>query len=144
MAWCPCLSCFWYPEAVIRILILLARARKSVRRDRLDRSNEILTTQEPFVSLGLAARNRLIHQQGLCVEFEPELALSSLAQLLPETQDRVRAIDTCEFVVGVAQDMSDDTQDMFNCIRQVLSVAAPVKPKGRTRARAEDDDMAIA
>ena len=132
-----------YPEAVIRILILLARARKSVRRDRLERSNEVLTTHEPFATLGLAARNQLIHQQGLCVEFEPEQALTSLAQLLPEPQDRVRAFQTCEFVVGVAQDMSEETLDMFNRIRQVLVIAPAAKTKIRARAKDADEDDAL-
>lgn len=125
-----------YPEAVIRMLILLAHARKAVRRDRLERSNELLNMHEPFVALGGATRNRIIHQQGLIVEFEPEQALAALPLLLPDPKDRQRAIESCEFVVGTADEMSDETQDMFTSIREVLKLSEKQKPAARTRARA--------
>ncbi|MBS2085473.1 hypothetical protein KCH33_26080, partial [Klebsiella pneumoniae] len=41
-----------FEEAVIRMLILLADSRGSVRRDRLERSAKVLTKDEPFASLG--------------------------------------------------------------------------------------------
>jgi hypothetical protein len=41
-----------FEEAVIRMLILLAESRGSVRRDRLERSAKVLTKDEPFASLG--------------------------------------------------------------------------------------------
>lgn len=125
-----------YPEAVIRMLILLARARKAVRRDRLERSNELLNMHEPFAALGSSTRNRIIHQQSLIVEFEPEQALATLPLLLPEAKDRQRAIESCEFVVGANDEMSDDTQEMFASIRAVLDLPGKPKPASRTRARA--------
>ena len=47
-----------FEEAVIRMLILLAEARGSVRRDRLERSSKVLTRDEPFASLGVERRGR--------------------------------------------------------------------------------------
>jgi pimeloyl-ACP methyl ester carboxylesterase len=127
-----------YPEAVIRMLILLAHARKSVRRDRLERSNEMLSTHEPFAALGSASRARIIHQQGLIVEFEPGMALATLPLLLPDKADRRRAIKQCEFVVGSREEMNEETREMFDRIRTALDVGEPVaKPRnGRKPARA--------
>ena len=118
-----------FAVAVIRILILLARSRKSVRRDRLDRANDMLTTQEPFVSLGEDARTRIIHQQNLIVEFEPEQAIATLPRLLPNAEDRPKAIALCEHVAGAYAQMTGDTRDMFKRIRKVLEIADEAKPQ---------------
>jgi len=128
-----------YAEAVIRMLILLAHARKSVRRDRLERSNEVLAEHQPFASMGVATRNRIIHQQSLTVEFEPEQALSTLPRLLPAAEDRARAIAACEYVLGKAEDMNIETRDMFDRIRVVLEAVGATslpKPKAARGARA--------
>ena len=125
-----------YPEAVIRMLILLAHARKAVRRDRLERSNELLNMHEPFVALGGASRNRIIHQQGLIVEFEPEQALATLPLLLPDIEDRQRAIESCEFVVGTSDEMSDDTLKMFALIHEALNLPETQNVVGHSRSRA--------
>ncbi len=108
--------------AVIRMLILLAHARKSVRRDRLERSDELLNTQEPFASLEAATLNRIIHQQSLIVAFETEDALATLADLLPSKKDRQTAIEQCRFVLGPEGDMNEETSRMFAKIRDVLGV----------------------
>jgi hypothetical protein len=66
-----------FAEAVIRMLIILAEARGSVRRDRLQRSSHVLTRDKPFVSLGA--------QQGadsVIVQFERERAIEALPSLL--------------------------------------------------------------
>jgi pimeloyl-ACP methyl ester carboxylesterase len=123
-----------YPEAVIRMLILLAHARKSVRRDRLERSNELLTSHEPFVSLGSATRAQIIHEQGLVVEFEPGMALATLPLLLPTAADRRRAIHQVEFVLGAYEEMNEDTREMLSRIKTALDVG-DVRPAGRRKGR---------
>jgi pimeloyl-ACP methyl ester carboxylesterase/tellurite resistance protein len=118
-----------YAVAVIRMLILLARSRKSVRRDRLERSNELLTTQEPFASLGEAARTRIIHQQSMIVEFEPERALATLPKLIPDAKERERAVKHCEFVTGADDDMTPETREVYARILDVLGLP----PQARAR-----------
>ena len=125
-----------YAEAVIRILVLLASARQSVRRDRLERSNELLTTHEPFVSLGSATRRQIIHQQDLIVEFEPEQALATLPLLLQDKKDRVRAIEQCKFVIGPADEMNDESLEMFDSIKEVLGINGQ-SSKGRAKRLAD-------
>ncbi len=62
-----------FEEAVIRMLILMAESRGTVRRDRLERSAKVLGHDEPFASLGPEKRAALIHEQSVIAEFEPEL-----------------------------------------------------------------------
>jgi hypothetical protein len=113
-----------YAVAVIRMLILLAKSRKAVRRDRLERSNELLTTREPFSALDEVARTRIIHQQTMIVEFEPEKALETLPALLKTPEERSRALKDCEFVSGSPEEMGRETRVLFDRMRQLLEVTS--------------------
>ncbi len=111
-----------FAEAVIRMLILLAKSRGSVRRDRLEKSNTLLSDTEPFRSLGIYTRNKIIHLQSLMVEFEPDQALATLAHLVPDGDDRLRALAICEDIAGPVEEMSKDTVAMLNRIRAALAM----------------------
>jgi pimeloyl-ACP methyl ester carboxylesterase len=49
-----------YAEGIVRMLILLARTRGSVRRDRLERSDRLLHSRRPFNSMTPEMRSRII------------------------------------------------------------------------------------
>lgn len=119
--------------AVIRMLVLLARSRKAVRRDRLQRSNELLTAREPYAPLGEAARTRIIHQQSMIAEFEPEQALATLPFLLSDPSERARAIEDCDFVVGDPADMSAETRDLYERMRRLLDFPSSPAPRAQTQ-----------
>ena len=123
-----------FAVAVVRMLLLLAQSRQSVRRDRLERANAVLTQQEPFASLGEETRTRIIHQQNLIVEFEPERALATLPALIPDPKDRPRAIEICEYVLGPPGERAPETIAMLVRIERLLEAAGPVAPR-RSRAR---------
>ena len=134
-----------FAEAVIRMLLLLAEARGSVRRDRLERSAHMLSCDEPFASLGSQRRAHLIHEQSIIVEFEREKALETLALLLPALADRERAIGAVEYVAGAIEEMEPRTLHMLQKIRKALELppietnianADPLK-------LAEDEDTAM-
>jgi tellurite resistance protein len=129
-----------FAVAVIRMLLLLAASRKSVRRDRLERANELLTQQEPFATLGEETRTRIIHQQNLIVEFEPEQALATLPKLVPRAEDRPRAIELCRYVTGSDEEMAPETREVLDRIRTVLEIhepaPEPAKPKRLARVAA--------
>jgi len=111
-----------YAEAAIRMLILLARARGSVRRSRLERSNAILRSVEPFASLGDETRARMINAQSLIVEFEPEQAIATLPDLLPDPAERLRAAELCEEVAGPLSEMEPKSIAMLDRLRAVLDL----------------------
>ena len=118
-----------YPNALVRILILLAKSRHEVRRDRLERSNEVLSSHPPFDHLPEMVRNRIIRQQTLIVEFEPELAVTTLPQLLPDAAEREKAMAEALYVLGDTSEMSEQTAKMLARIRRVL--ALPAEPARR-------------
>jgi pimeloyl-ACP methyl ester carboxylesterase/tellurite resistance protein len=126
-----------FADAVIRMLILMAHSRSAVRRDRLERSNQVLTTSEPFASLGLRTRNGIIHRQSLIVDFEPDQALATLPLLLPDPEDRQRAMDICKDIAGPESEMDERTVALLDRLSEVLDLAekkAPAKKPARTPA----------
>jgi len=113
-----------YAEAVIRMLVMMAHARGSVRRSRLERSNAILLAREPFSSMSREERARIIHEQTLIVDFAAEEAQATLPVLLPNAADRQRAIDLILEVAGEIAEMSPPTVHMFERLQSILNVQA--------------------
>jgi hypothetical protein len=111
-----------YAEAVIRMMILLARARGGVRRTRLARSQAVLTEESPFADMTAAARQALIREQTVIVELRPEDALASLATLLPTKAERRRALDTVEGVAGPEDELGEPALVMLGRLRSALGV----------------------
>jgi pimeloyl-ACP methyl ester carboxylesterase len=111
-----------FAAAVIRMLILLAKSRGSVRRDRLERSNRMLMTTEPFASLRPKKLTRLIHRQSLIVDFEFEQALATLPKLMPDPAERMRAIELCKQIAGPVEEMSPATVAMLDRFEVLLDI----------------------
>jgi hypothetical protein len=125
-----------FAVAVIRMLVLFALSRGSVQREGLERANRMLTTQEPFASLGEETRTRILHQQSLIVEFEMEQALATLPRLLPKTEDRLKALALCEQVGGDPESMTKETREMLQRIHQVLETHETTPGPAREAAAA--------
>lgn len=111
-----------FAEAVIRMLIVLAEARGSVRRSRLERSAHVLSHDEPFVSLGAERRAALIHEQSVLVQFEKDRAIEALAVLLPALDDRLKAVGVVEFIAGSLEEMEPHTIQALQRFRRVLGL----------------------
>lgn len=114
-----------FEAAVIRMLILLVESRGSVRRDRLERSAEVLTMREPFAALGSERRAAMIHEQAIIVEFEPEAALQALPRLLPTPEQRQRALELVHYIVGPRDDMEPHSLATLERMESLLGDAAP-------------------
>ncbi len=123
-----------YAEAVIRMLVLMAHSRGSVRQSRLERSNEILQSAEPFHSLGEQERTRMINEQTLIIDFEPQAAIAALPTLLPNAADRERAIALVEEIAGDVSEMSEPTVRMLAGLRAALGLTSKATPQARGAA----------
>jgi pimeloyl-ACP methyl ester carboxylesterase len=111
-----------YAEAVIRMMVMMARARGAVRRTRLARSQAVLTGEAPFADMTAAARQALIREQTLVVDMAPEAALATLPKLLPTKAERRRALDTVEGVAGPEEELGEAAQAMLAKLREALGI----------------------
>lgn len=109
-----------YPEAIVRMLVLLAHARGSVSRDRLERTTRILFSRPPFDTMPAAKRVDMLRRQTITVEFAPDAALQTLTKLLHDDVDRIRAVNVVFDIAGVAAEMDAPTIAMFKQIQRVL------------------------
>lgn len=120
-----------FVEAVIRMLLLLADSRHTVRRDRLERSAEVLTEWEPFRDLGADARARIIYEQTLITRFATEHSINALTILLPTAEDRQKALETIRYVVGPEMEMSPETLTMISRLGALLDDDGTIQTSGQ-------------
>lgn len=110
-------------EAVIRMLILLAQTRTSVRRDRLERSAQVLSTDAPFAALGPEKRAAIIREQSVIVEFESARAIETLPSLLPDMKAREEAVSVVEYILGSSAEMEPHTLALLQRLHAALGLA---------------------
>lgn len=110
-------------EAVVRMLVYLADARGNVRRDRLERSAEVLTTRDPFAEMDAPARARMIHEQSLIAEFGSDAGLETLPHLLATRKEREEAMAFVDYVVGPVEEMEPNTVARMTRFRSLLGLA---------------------
>lgn len=130
-----------FPEAVIRML--MAQARGSVRRSRLERSNAILRSREPFASLASEVRARIIYEQSLIVDLEPEQALATLPKLLPDPAERGSALALLEEIAGPIEEMNEPTLMMLEELRAILGVGATQTPSQTSARRRRSETQTV-
>ncbi len=111
-----------YAEAVIRMMILLADARGAVRRSRLARSNQLLTTEAPFAQMSAADRMGVIRDQTMIATLFPEEAIRTLTVLLPDAASRRKALKAVETVAGPDEELGDNARARLQRLREVLAV----------------------
>ena len=111
-----------FVEAVMRMLVLMAENCHQVRRDRLERSSQVLTQDEPFKSLGAERRARILHQQTIIASFEPVLAVDTLPLLIEDPAERELAVLLVQYIPGSVAEMSAETLGLLRRFREVFEL----------------------
>ena len=105
----------------------------------------MLSTDEPFASLGPEKRALLIHEQSVIVEFEPDIVIASLPKLLVDPEERRKAVEVVEYIAGAIEEMEPGTIRMVQRFRAALGLPAlllsalevdPLAPGRETKAEA--------
>jgi len=113
-----------YAEGIIRMMILLARARCAVRRDRLERSDRLLHAHAPFNSMTPETRRSMIREQSAIVEFCGDEAITTLADILKDPVERYRALNLVMDVAGPMEQLDAPTIAMFRRFQAALLTLA--------------------
>jgi tellurite resistance protein len=111
-----------FVEAVIRMLVMLAESRGGVRRDRLERSARVLTSDQPFAALSQEQRTLAIREQTLIVTLAPDAALATLPKLLPTREQRELALQVVRYVPGRIDEMAPHTLETLRRMAEVLDL----------------------
>jgi pimeloyl-ACP methyl ester carboxylesterase len=128
-----------FVEAVIRMLIMLAEARGSVRRDRLERSARVLAHDRPFCEIAPPLRGRIIHEQSIIAQFEPDSAIAALPKMIPVPESRVEAMAVVEYILGPLEEMESHTIHRLQAFREALGLDPIALPEA-VRVKMMTDD----
>ena len=132
-----------YAEGIVRMLVLLARARGAVRRDRLERSDKLLHARPPFSSMTAETRSHMIREQSVIVEFAGSEAVTSLADLLKDPVDRYRALNLVLEVAGPSEQMEAPALAMFKRFQAGLLTLAREWRDPELDLRAQEADAQL-
>jgi hypothetical protein len=100
-------------------------------------SAEVLSRDEPFASLPRQRRTALIQEQSIIDEFEPELAVKTLPDLLPKPADRKLAVELVRSIAGPVAEMEPKTIQALETFHRILrlpplALTAPTKDPLKT------------
>jgi hypothetical protein len=111
-----------FPEAVIRMLVMLADSRGNIRKDRLERWDETLNQCEPFSLYSADEKNKMIQEQTLIASFASTSALNTLPLLLSSSQDRDLALKIVHYITGEAVEMTPQTNQLMHRFHDLLEI----------------------
>lgn len=137
-------------EAVVRMLLMVSHARGAVPRARLKRFNEVLRTEPAFLEISDdMQRSRLIHEQTVVVNMEPELSLHTLPKLLKNAEERRHAMALLLDILGGEESLQPSGQAMVHRIEKQLKTQVrrkrlPEPEKGVIQGEVLDKQSAAA
>jgi hypothetical protein len=113
-----------YPEAILRMLVLVERASGRTEGARLETLNDMLQTKPPFGTMQRERRGEMLYQQSVIVDFAGKTAVSTLPMLLKDDVDRIRALNVVYDLVGPAETMNAPGLAMFRHLQSTLRAMA--------------------
>ncbi|MEM5430304.1 DUF3141 domain-containing protein [Cupriavidus oxalaticus] len=112
-------------EGAVRMLVLMAKARGYLRRSRLERLLDLVTTAGTLGEFDEAALSKLIRQQQIIADMEPEQALATIPLLLETEPQRRTALDAVMEISGSVETMHPAALVLLHRFYRMLGVAEP-------------------
>ncbi|KUJ81275.1 DUF3141 domain-containing protein [Ruegeria profundi] len=129
-------------EAVIRLLVLLAKSNKSFKSEILHRWAHVFKNEAPFKDLTVQQRQYMLREQTVIVTLDEQGAMDTLTDLLPSTSDRQQAVDLLKRILGDIPNPSAKLVEMAHALYKKLDLAegqqksdTPAKPASDPQER---------
>jgi hypothetical protein len=110
------------PEAVIRMLALVAEDRGAIRGSRVERSTVAFNHAKPFADIDLERRTEIIREQTLVVQFDRDGAINTLVDLVPDMDSRAIALAIVDHVIGPEEFPDDPAIETLEILRDALEI----------------------
>ncbi len=110
-------------EGTARMLCLLGRARGYVRRSKLERQVQAYEASGALSGVDADGLSRIVRQQSIIVDFEPELALNTLPLLLDTEDERRDSLALLMDIAGPRETMHPAALVMYQKFEALLGQA---------------------
>ncbi|MEW6144162.1 MAG: DUF3141 domain-containing protein [Thermodesulfobacteriota bacterium] len=87
-----------YPEFVARVVALIGRSAGVIPFKRLEYFDEMVSSDEKLSMLSADEFRRVMSEQAVIVEFEPDRAFEALPKLIPDEKEKERALNKLESI----------------------------------------------
>ena len=128
-------------EGLARIAMLIGKAGSGQRRlSQMQKAREILSPQDEIAHMSEDERRRLLQEETIVVEFEPERAKRSLPKLLRTAADRRRAHALLEWI-ETQPGLEERQRKLADELRSLLPVSRRAAARSlarRVRRRSQD------
>jgi tellurite resistance protein len=111
-----------FPEAVMRIIIAVSGVDRVMDRRQADAAEAIIAAHAPLQHLSPDALKELIRNQARILSADTELALNTLALLLPTRAERETAFDIALKIALADSRVDSGERRLLTRIRRVLEL----------------------
>lgn len=111
-----------FAEAVVRIIIAVAGANHMLDRRQFETAAAVIAAHPTLRRITPSHYRKLVREQSAILEKEGDIALTSLARLLPTHEERVDAFDIAVRIAEGDAAVDADEKTMLHRIRNVLAL----------------------
>ena len=113
-----------FADAVIRIVLAVMGTNRTWSREQFRVAGKIVKFDERLRDLNPAALKRAVKRQAALLAYDRDLALNTLADLLPEPDNRTVALEIAGSIATADLELDDDEQAILERIEEILRPSA--------------------
>ena len=111
-----------FVEAIVRIFIAVVGANRVLDKRQFKKAESIIQANRRLSKPAADHYKIMVKEQARVLELDEELALESLAKLLPQKKDRKKALAIAEQIARADDKLDKSEQAMLDRIRNILGL----------------------
>jgi len=109
-----------FEEAIIRIIVAVTKADNTMAMSEYGAADEYIRNDERLKKIKPERLKNMIREQSAILEKDKELALATLATLLPDREDRITAVEFANSIANADDILSSKEISVLKTIETVL------------------------